>query len=266
MIGKRSGRKKDDPILNTSEAWHKRYLEQAQWTEDLRRHLIKKSRISKGSRILDVGCGTGALIAEFEDRGVQYYGVDLSFSSLHYAKRMNTDKGLLQGDALTLPFSDNIFDLAFCHFLLMWVSDPGIVVREMTRVAKPGGSVIAFAEPDYGGRIDYPSALEVLGKYQITALTQQGANPFLGRELAKFFQDAELSSIQTGVLGGEWPEVPNWKAWQSEWLVLESDISKIESASFSIEIEKLKGIDRQAYENGYRILYVPTFYAIGVEK
>lgn len=247
-----------------SEEWHNRYTEQALWTENIRNYLINKSGITEGDRILDVGCGTGVLIAEFEEKGLQYHGLDLSFSALRFARDICLGKVLLQGDGLSLPLKDNVYDFSFCHFCLMWIQNPGSVVKEMTRVTKSGGSVAAFAEPDYGGRIDYPTELAVLGKYQIEGLVQQGANPFIGRELATLFQDAELSSIQTGVLGGQWSETPNWKSWESEWVVIESDLRNCKSHLSLKEMKHLKEVDRKAYTNGKRILYVPTFYAFGV--
>jgi SAM-dependent methyltransferase len=64
-----------------------------------------------------------------------------------------------QADRHTLPFQP-VFDVTFCHFLLLWVSNPEKVVAEMGRVTRPGGSV-RLAEPDYGGRIDYPESLSL---------------------------------------------------------------------------------------------------------
>ena len=49
-----------------------------------------------------------------------------------------------QGDATTLPFPDASFDLVFCRYLLLHMTDPMRVVREMMRVVRPGGFIVAY--------------------------------------------------------------------------------------------------------------------------
>ena len=63
----------------------------------------------------------------------------------------------------------------------------------MVRVTHPGGFVLALAEPDYGGRIDYPTELSQIGDWQKNALKQQGANPLMGRELRSIFSHAGIN-------------------------------------------------------------------------
>ena len=246
--------------------WHPRYLEQAKWTSELRTYLINLAGIGRSSLTLDVGCGTGALFEDIAKISEHIHGLDIRISSLKYAKMNKSAEGFIQGDGQVLPLKDDTYDLVFCHYLLMWIPEPERVVKEMTRVTKPGGSVMAFAEPDYGGRIDYPDALSVLGKIQIDSLIEQGANPSVGRKLAALFSEAGLTSIRTGVIGGEWFGPPNWKAWDSEWHVLESDLVHSTSGLSKETIDHLKIVDRQDRELGKRILYVPTFYASGVAK
>jgi hypothetical protein len=133
-------------------------------------------------------------------------------------------------------------------------------LKEMRRVTHPGGLVAAMAEPDYGGRIDYPDELAEIGQLQAAALRQQGADPNLGRRLANLFVDAGLSNVQTGLLGGHWNLSPSSEALESEWSVLESDLAG------SIDKEKmeyLRSLDATAWKKGVRILFVPTFYAWG---
>jgi len=74
----------------------------------------------------------------------------------------------------------------------------------MRRVVKPGGWVVALAEPDYGGRIDYPDQLSALGWKQASALSAQGADTNAGRKLAGWLAETGLKGIQTGLLGGQW--------------------------------------------------------------
>jgi hypothetical protein len=131
----------------------------------------------------------------------------------------------------------------------------------MRRVTRPGGAVMALAEPDYGGRIDYPDKLALLGEWQIESLKRQGADPLMGRKLTGLFHKTGLESVETGVLGGQWSESPDWAAWESEWAVLESDLKKTFQDFESWKV--IKDLDKSAYEKGERVLFVPTFYALG---
>jgi len=252
--------------LNTTTDWHHRYQQQARWTSELRRFLYKEANAKEGNTLLDVGCGTGVLIAELELQGIQYCGLDIDHASLLFATRENGTQGLIQGDGLSIPLPDNSFDMSVCHFYLMWLSNPKLAVSEMIRVTKSGGKILALAEPDYGGRIDFPDNLSILGKLQTESLINQGANPHIGRRLAEIFNRNGLISVKTGVLGGQWSKMTDWEGWETEWQVLESDIVLNKSSLNMNTLSRLKEIDRSAYENGERILFVPTFYAWGIVK
>ena len=188
----------------TTQEWHNRYSQQAEWTRGLRNYLYTRVELGQGHRVLDVGCGTGILVAEMEER-IQgdIFGLDLSLRNLSLAIGYAKHANFLQGDAHFLPYSNQIFDLSYCHFLLLWVTNPLKVVKEMARVTRPGGVVLALAEPDYGSRIDFPEPLPTLGQWQATSLEYQGADPRLGRRLSALFHQAGLVGVQTGVLGGE---------------------------------------------------------------
>ncbi len=120
---------------------------------------------------------------------------------------------------------------------------------------------MALAEPDYGGRIDYPDELSVIGKWQIDSLLQQGADPLIGRKLRTLFATSGLNQIEAGVLGGEWKTASLGTEQESEWAVIRSDLAR-EPEKLS-RLDKLYQIDQQAQEHNERILFVPTFYAWG---
>jgi SAM-dependent methyltransferase len=249
---------------NSLNDWHNRFQLQANWTSDLRAYLFQRANLRPGHLILDVGCGTGVILNELGAQGLIQYGLDINMLYLNTPTHNPIETGALtQGDAHWLPYPDGIFDTALCHFVFMWVADPFRVLAEMVRVTKLGGKVMALAEPDYGGRIDHPGALSILGEWQRESLKHQGANPYMGRQLAGLFHQAELKEVETGVLGGQWSGPPDWNAWESEWLVLESDMAKDPNPSRARVIPELKTFDKSAYENGERVLFVPTFYAWG---
>lgn len=240
--------------------WHSRYVQQARWTENLRAYLFEKAGLAAARRILELGCGTGALLEQFPAQpGAAVHGADLSLPAVIEASVHAPGAQLLCADGASLPYADASFDLVFCHFLLLWVKTPRQVLSEMRRVTRPGGAVLALAEPDYGGRIDYPPQLAELGRWQAQALRGQGADPDLGRQLAGLLAGAGLKQVVTGVLGGEWAASAPVER-DLEWEVLQADLAgKIPGR----DLQKMRKIDETARQNGERVLFVPTFFAWG---
>lgn len=242
--------------------WHARYLQQARWTASIRQYLFGKARLPVDARVLEVGCGTGAIMTDFagERRLDLLVGLDIAAPPLQAAAVHAPEARLAQGDARYLPFTDRSFDWVYCHFLLLWVRAAEIAVKEMARIVQPGGAIMALAEPDYGGRIDHPDGLVKLGILQAQALTSQGADPLAGRKLAGWFSAAGLLDIEYGVLGGQWTTAHHPDEWQMEWAVLEADLA---GRLPEVELSALKQRDLAARLSGERLLFVPTCYAFG---
>lgn len=262
----------------SSADWRRRFQQQATWTRSLRQYLLPRAGLHSCVRLLEVGCGPGAILdeitlqlAEVESQPawtkpserLQLFGLDIRLDTLQEYARHNPAAFLKQADAHHLPFADNCFDLVICHFLLLWVADPWQVLREMQRVCAAGGSVLALAEPDYGGRIDYPANLGDLGLLQKKALATQGADTEIGRKLGELFSQAGLKEIETGVLGGQWRGAPTTNEWELEWQVLAHDLGELITPD---QLNRLKEADYQAYQSNSRTLFVPTFYAWGKKR
>ncbi len=239
--------------------WHARYQQQARWTQTLRQHLFAQAQLETARRVLDLGCGTGALLGEVSTNPLTC-GLDHDLMALHFARQVIPRAAFTAGDACNLPFASAAFNLSFCHFLLLWLPNPLAALREMRRVTVPGGMILALAEPDYGGRIDYPPSLSSLGQLQTEALRQQGAQPCIGRSLGSLFQQAGLQKVQSGVLGGFWDHQSMPSTDELEWLVLREDLQTLCSAQ---ELDALQQTEQEARARGERLLYIPTFYALG---
>lgn len=97
----------------------------------------------KGRALLDVGCGGGFLSEEFARLGFSVTGVDPSEKTLQSAAAHAQQVGLQiqyqKGTGEKIPCPDNHFDVVTCCDVLEHVSDLGTVIREITRVLKPGG-------------------------------------------------------------------------------------------------------------------------------
>jgi SAM-dependent methyltransferase len=241
--------------------WRARFHQQAHWTQDLRRYLYGRAGVSQAQRVLEVGCGTGAITHELHNHtAAAVCGIDLDLPYLTLAHEYDRQTSFTCSNAARLPFPAGGFDAALCHFLLLWAHNPLNVLLEMHRVTRPGGAVLALAEPDYGARIDYPDELAELGQMQAEALGVQGADPLLGRKLGGLMAQAGLTNIETGLLGGQWSAPPSPEYWSMEWRVLEADLAgRIEPS----RLAALRQVDWSAWQNGWRVLFVPTFYAWG---
>ena len=238
--------------------WHARYTQQANWTRALREYLFQQVGIKAADRVLEVGCGTGAILSEIRTQAL--HGLDLQPASLMEARVHAPTASLTCGDALSLPYPEDAFDISLCHYLLLWVKDPHVTLSEMKRVTKPGGHVLALAEPDYSARIDKPPELAVLGRWQSESLRRQGADPSLGGRLAELFYQAGIELVETGAIESQGKEAPTSAEWELEWAVLENDLADFAPVE---EIRRLKRLDEGARTRGERILHVPTYFAWG---
>jgi SAM-dependent methyltransferase len=245
----------------STDDWHNRYLTQSRWTNQLRKFIYSQIGISSGSKILEVGCGTGVITNELRcDYSAQVFGIDISLPSLQKAQGDDFQVNYTCADANYPPFSDGFFDFVVCHYFLLWVPDPMTVLKEIIRVLKPGGFFVALAEPDYSSRIDFPQDFEKLGRLQRFSLVNQGADPAIGKTLPRLMFKSGFSDVQFGVSGfQENPRILP-ETWESEWKVLRSDLRNTLSTS---ELDILQNKDFETRNKGERVMWVPTFYAFG---
>jgi SAM-dependent methyltransferase len=92
--------------------------------------------------ILDVGCGTGAVLKRLGNRE-KNVGIDLAPEAISFCRERGLNN-VRQGDIHALPFPDASFDAVICSSVLyhQWVSDVEGAVGEMRRVLRPGGVVL----------------------------------------------------------------------------------------------------------------------------
>lgn len=240
--------------------WHARYQQQAGWTRHLRAYLCERAGLRTARRALEVGCGTGAILAPLQTSAA-VHGLDLEPAALTECRVHAPSVFLTRADAHALPYAARTFDLTFCHFLLLWVSDPLQALREMKRVTRRGGHVLALAEPDYRARVDQPEELAVLGRLQRESLRRQGADPDLGGRLAALFAEAGIEIIETGALAAAESAPPTPGERELEWAALEADLA---GSLPEEEVRRLKALDERAWARGERLLHVPTYFAWGL--
>lgn len=179
-----------------------RFSLQTQWTKQFRDFIFGKYPIEKGLSVLEVGCGTGAVMRkireENKNRQIILYGVDIDQQALKYANKKSEDL-FIGGNGERLPFVNNSFDLVYCHYFLLWVKDPAKILQEMHRVLKRNGYCAVMAEPNYTEMQAKPESLWNLAEKQRKILRDAGADISIGQKSAMFFDQAGFTNIETGL-------------------------------------------------------------------
>jgi SAM-dependent methyltransferase len=185
-----------------------RLVEQA---EHWRHRLIADgTTLTPGTRLLEVGCGVGAVLAVLgqEFPGVRLQGVDIESKQLEFARghleRAGVEATLLEADAHALPFEDESFDHLWMMWFLEHVADPPKVLREARRVLVPGGAITAI-EVDYGTVHAEPStsALAVLFDAMVQGMAAAGWSD-AGTRLPGWLRDAGFRDVHEGERTFRW--------------------------------------------------------------
>jgi SAM-dependent methyltransferase len=110
--------------------------------------------VAPGQRVLDVGCGPGALTGELVERlgAGAVAAVDPSEPFVAAARERHPGVDVRQASAEQLPFADGAFDAALAQLVVHFMSDPVAGLREMARVTRRGGVVAACVWDHAGGR------------------------------------------------------------------------------------------------------------------
>lgn len=170
------------------------------WTQKYLAH-----RLCPAAEILSVGCGPGVILRSVTqlDSSIKATGIDVSEDRLQQARERNRENSRVKfvcGDAQSMEFRSNSFDLVYCRMLLQYLKEKERAVSEMARVCKPGGTVLL---QDLDGQLlwHYPedhSVHRTLEKV-VEALSATGFDPFVGRKLFWLARNAGLTNIDVQV-------------------------------------------------------------------
>ena len=182
---------------------------------------VAQLTLPPSAQVLEVGCGTGAMVRFLAHRGDfsgKAFGVDQSPPFIEAARRFAQEESVSDrvefrvGDAHSLDFSPATFDAVFAHTLISHVTEPATVLREMSRVVRPGGTVAvfdgdyasltyAFPDHDFGRRMD------------VALVTATFNNPLVMRDLPRLFP--ELGLKMTAAWGDAVVEIGNGSYFKS---------------------------------------------------
>ena len=122
------------------------YAENARFVAELGLPVVELLSPRPGERVLDLGCGDGALTARLVELGCEAVGVDASPDMVAAARALGVDARVMDGQAL--PF-DGEFDAVFSNAALHWMKEaPAAVIDGVWRALRPGGRFVA----ELGGR------------------------------------------------------------------------------------------------------------------
>ena len=149
-----------------AEAYEARFVPAlfASWSEEV----VGTAGLRAGQDVLDVACGTGVVARAVADRlagSGRVVGLDLNPAMLAVAARLRPDIDWREGDVASLPFGGASFDLVTCQAALMFFRDPVQALREMSRVARPGGALVILVPGRFESSPAYVRLAEVAAEY-----------------------------------------------------------------------------------------------------
>lgn len=123
------------------------------FSEPLAAPFLDLADVRAGQQALDVGCGPGALTAQLVERlgADAVVAIDPSASFVAAARHRLPGVDVRSGVAEHLPFPDQTFDVVLAQLVVHFMTDPVAGLREMARVARPGGTVAASVWDHAGG-------------------------------------------------------------------------------------------------------------------
>lgn len=181
--------------------------------------------IPAGGRILEVGCGTGALLQALHRwyPAARLTGVDRDSAFVSFAREQCPDAEILEGDAQALTFPEGSFDVTISHTVSEHV-DPARFFAEQYRVLRPGGIClvlsarrgIGVSAPCVAGETDFEQGIwqRVSARYdEMEKRVGMRQNPMDERQLPLCMEEHGFRNVSTGYLAVNLtPDEPYWPA------------------------------------------------------
>jgi SAM-dependent methyltransferase len=177
--------------------------------------------------MLDVGCGPGTITVGFGEKlaalGGRVIGLDYSAEVLEGARQLAAERGMTnhvsfeQGDVYKLRWPDATFTAAHAHQVLMHLPDPVAALKEIKRVLKPSGSVLALREADLSSMAFFPlsDGLKEWMELWCRVSRAVGGEPDSGRRLLHYglaagFRQEQLTFSTDTLCVGDPEQCASW--------------------------------------------------------
>ena len=151
-------------MTNTHQSWDPdSYARNARFVSDLGAPVVELLAPRAGERILDLGCGDGALTQKLVELGCRVVGVDSSAAQIDAARRLGLEARVADGARLGF---DAQFDAVFSNAAIHWMKPPDAVIDGVWRALRPGGRFVG----EFGGH----GCVETVKRALIDALKRRG--------------------------------------------------------------------------------------------
>ncbi len=165
------------------------------------RRVLQQAGIRPGMRVADLGCGTGMvtqLLAELVGPTGQVIGVDFSGAQIKQARELLpptlTNVTFIEGSATDTGLNPESFDLVYCRFLLIHLTEPELALREMHKLLKPNGVLVCEDGDLTSAGSEPPSELHAFSDLFGRLGPTWGVDYTLGRRLFRMVLNANFSS------------------------------------------------------------------------
>jgi ubiquinone/menaquinone biosynthesis C-methylase UbiE len=197
---------------------------------------------------VDVGCGTGAFTELVLERcGPAYIcAIDPSEDQIAYAKSLPSAARVSYqvGDAQSLPYSNDEFDVAAMALVMVFVPNPTKAVAEMARVVKPGGTVATYMWDNLGGGFIQRPLTEALNEMNVPVSHHPGNPNSRLDAMNRFFEAAGLDQITTRKIDIEVSYANFNDYWTAQTGLSNPQVSAIRKMAAS-DVERLKATVRE---------------------
>jgi ubiquinone/menaquinone biosynthesis C-methylase UbiE len=162
-------------------------------------NFVRLSGLRPGSRVIDLGCGSGVFTHLLSARGFEAAGLDISPKLLDLARRKYPGLQFDEGDVEALPYEAGSVDGVLLSGLVHHLPDPSRCAAEVARVLRPGGRFVAF-DPNLANPFMYLYRDKSSPLYSPAGVTEN-ERPLLAPEVAETFRKAGLE-VATDYLSG----------------------------------------------------------------
>lgn len=253
-----------------------KHLREQWWDAGFSTFLQETLRPRPGNRILDVGCGEGTAelsLGRLRISQLSLFGVDRNLERVRLTategRSHNYRLHLAGAEISRLPFRTGAFDATFCVAVLQHVTDLPRAVRELARVTRPGGRVLAV-EPDNAARYWYSSTASGMRAFTeatrffaaVRAATGDSTDPAVGPRVSELFGTCAIEPLSVQIFSVSVNHIGQVPAslWQARRDAITTAMAQIDDAGVRSQglayLETLDAYEQDAAGAGRRFVEI----------
>jgi SAM-dependent methyltransferase len=237
------------------------------------RRVLLQAGLKQGMHVADFGCGVGAttrMLAETVGPSGSVTGIDVDNAQLEQAADWcrtgeSTNVSFVEASAYRTGLPRDAFDLVYCRFLLLHLTDPVSCLREMREVLKPGG-ILVVEDGDLASVCSLPpSSLDAFADLFSRLGPLRGVNYSLANDLYHLvkgigFSDPKLEIHQPALLEGE-------DRYFLQWSVAEAGAAVVDAGLLTAhQLERTVSEMQDATEDRDLLILAPRMFLVWAQK